>query len=972
MADTIHIPQYSFASGEWSPRLHDRSDLQRFSVSARTLKNWQPLIQGGIDRRPGTRFVGPLAAHDVKARVIPFVFDRTTAYALAFGDRTVRFFRNQAPLMVPDNTATVTNGTFDAGIAGWTDLSTGTAEIRHDSEAGRLVLAGATGETAHAEQAVSVGAGMVHVLAFETAQGPVTFRVGSTSGADDVVSDIVLGRGTHVFGFTAPSSTVHLQFLQASGLDRMIGRVRFVPGGPLDLDTPYAPDALFDLVTDQSADVMYIAVEGSLYAPRTLKRRGDLAWSLEITDFVDGPYLPENTTDTTITPSALFGVVTLTASAPVFTPDHVEALWRLRHAGRAASVSGLSGPGETAAIEVSGVGDEREITVAIDGLSGDTIVLERSTDGGLSYAVAATYTTSGTRTFKDGLTDTLLYRARISVYGAGLIDLSLAVEFGFTDGYARIIQVNSASEALAEVQRPFAKAVATKAWREGAWSAERGFPGVVELHEQAAWYASAQTQTRKAQADTVWRSRIGLFTDFTPGIEDDDPLSYALANERVDAIEWMISAEALMIGTRGGEWVGRASALQESITPANFNARESTTAGGRKVRPVKEARRGLFVQRAGRKLIELAFQASADGLATRDLTEIAEHITGPGLVDMAFQREPGQTVYCVRADGRLACLVYRREQDLIAWWTLETKGQIESVAVLPGQGCDEVWMTVRRTVNSHTRCFVEVMTCNDDWRRKGSFGTPDGAFFVDAGLSLSPDEPNASLTPGAVSGDAVTFASSAAIFGDGDLGKIIRINGGKAEITAQTGSSVTGRILVPLRSLALAQPGEWTLGTRTTILTGLDHLEGERVQIWADGAPHPDQVVSGGSVGLERAASQVHAGLGFDSVLVMNKVVDGGRSGSVTGQRKRIGHAVLTLVESVPPRVGASVATAEDLPFRTPDDPLGYAPALRTGVIDGPLSGNDYTDDPRLVVLEDRPGPCLITSVHRQVEVHQR
>ncbi len=971
MAQTIHVPQFSFAGGEWSPRLHDRSDLQRFDVSARTLKNWQPLIQGGIDRRPGMRYVGNAPSDTIKTRIIPFVFDRTTAYALAFGQGALRIFRDRAALSV-SATASVTNGSFTSGISGWTDLSTGAAQIVHDAVLERLVLRGAPQQRVHAEQAVTVVSGSVYVLAFDTFDGAVTLRVGSSSGQDDIVDDIQVGRGSHIYAFTAVGSSAFIQFLHSTALDRSIDSVRFLPIGPLDLETPYLEADLFDIVHDQSADVMFLTVEGPTYAPRSLKRRGDLSWSLEVIDFVDGPYLIENTSETTITPSATAGSVTLTASTPLFQSGHVGALWRLRHAGRAASRTGLTALGETGAIEVTGIEEERTLTTVVSGLAGDTIVLERSADGGLTYTTAATYTSDGTRTYTDNLTDTLLYRLRISAYGAGIIDMSVSLEFGFTDGYARITAVPSATEAVAEVQKPFAKAIATKSWREGAWSSVRGFPGVVELHEQAAWFASAQTPTRKAQADTVWRSRIGLFTDFTPGLNDDDPLSYALANERVDTIEWMMSADALLIGTRGGEWVGRASALQESITPANFNVRESTTAGGRKVRPIKEARRGLFVQRAGRKVMELVFQASADGLVTRDLTEIAEHITGPGITDIAFQREPGQTVYCVRADGRLACLVYRREQDVIAWWSLETAGQIESVAVLPGETCDELWITVRRTINGASRRFVEVLTCNDDWRRKGGFGTPDAAFFVDAGLSLDPAEPSAALTPGAVSGDTVTFTADQSVFTADDVGKILRLNGGKIRVTSQTGLTVTGRTLVPLRSMAIAQAGEWTVGAPSTLLSGLDHLEGETVQIWADGAPHPDRIVTGGSIALERAVSQAHVGLGYQSVLTMNKVVDGGRRGSVTGQKKRIGHVVLTLVDAVPPKVGATLETAEDLPFRTRGDPLGYAPALRTQTINGSLAGNDYTDDPTLVVFEDQPSPCMITSIHRQVEVHQR
>lgn len=55
--------------------------------------------------------------------------------------------------------------------------------------------------------------------------------------------------------------------------------------------------------------------------------------------------------------------------------------------------------------------------------------------------------------------------------------------------------------------------------------------------------------------------------------------------------------------------------------------------------------------------------------------------------------------------------------------------------------------------------------------------------------------------------------------------------------------------------------------TPTTTVTGLWHLEGETVQILADGAVEPEQEVTNGSITLENAASVVHAGLAYTSDL---------------------------------------------------------------------------------------------------------
>lgn len=90
-------------------------------------------------------------------------------------------------------------------------------------------------------------------------------------------------------------------------------------GNPYEVASPYALAELFDadgrlrLKYTQSADVLYLV--HPKYAPRKLSRTGHTSWTLTVIDFVDGPYLDENTTGTTLAASAGSGTVTVTASA---------------------------------------------------------------------------------------------------------------------------------------------------------------------------------------------------------------------------------------------------------------------------------------------------------------------------------------------------------------------------------------------------------------------------------------------------------------------------------------------------------------------------------------------------------------------------------------------------------------------------------------------------------------------------------
>jgi hypothetical protein len=56
-------------------------------------------------------------------------------------------------------------------------------------------------------------------------------------------------------------------------------------------------------------------------------------------------------------------------------------------------------------------------------------------------------------------------------------------------------------------------------------------------------------------------------------------------------------------------------------------------------------------------------------------------------------------------------------------------------------------------------------------------------------------------------------------------------------------------------------------GTLTNSVTGLDHLEGRTVGVYADGGTQPDQVVSGGGITLETPALNILVGLKYTSVI---------------------------------------------------------------------------------------------------------
>ena len=82
--------QSNFASGELSPKLRGRSDLQQYYNGLEKMTNMYPLIEGGAKRRPGLKFHYDLTAGG-EAFLVDFLFNDDQTYILAFGN--ARSFR---------------------------------------------------------------------------------------------------------------------------------------------------------------------------------------------------------------------------------------------------------------------------------------------------------------------------------------------------------------------------------------------------------------------------------------------------------------------------------------------------------------------------------------------------------------------------------------------------------------------------------------------------------------------------------------------------------------------------------------------------------------------------------------------------------------------------------------------------------------------------------------------------------------
>ncbi|WP_285906755.1 hypothetical protein [Pseudodesulfovibrio pelocollis] len=212
---------------------------------------------------------------------------------------------------------------------------------------------------------------------------------------------------------------------------------------------------------------------------------------------------------------------------------------------------------------------------------------------------------------------------------------------------------------------------------------------------------------------------------------DDDAIEVTLSGRQANAIEFLVARGKLWVGTAGGEWTLGGS-LGDAVTPASIKASQEGTCGASATRPEAVGFATLYIQRARRKIREMAYRYESDAYVSRDLTILSEHITRPGLTQMAFVQEPDSILYCVRADGVLLALTYEPDQEVAAWSRLPTDGTVECVTAVhnPAEGRDQLWAVVRRSVGGQPRRHVEYLEAEFN-------GVMEDAFFVDSGVTYA-------------------------------------------------------------------------------------------------------------------------------------------------------------------------------------------------------------------------------------------
>ena len=683
-----------------------RTDLERVSMSASIQDNWMPRVLGSMSLRPGLKYLSSTNGN-AKAKFFPFIFSNSDFAFLEFTDSLLRFWISDAPIERAVVATTTTNGNFTSNVTNWTDADE-TGCTSSWKTGGYLSLVGTKYNKAIRRQQVTVSGGAIntqHALRIVIERGPVLLKIGSSSGGEQYISETELETGTHSLAFT-PTGDFHIELAGREQAESLVDSCNVEGGGYASLPTPWLLADLPYLRFDQSGDVVYVACNG--YQQRKIIRYGTSSWSIVKYQPEDGPFRVINTTTTRLTPSAISGDITLTASAALFNSDQVGALFKLTSAGQNVEID-VNGAGQWSdSVRVTGTSTQRDITVTRAGTWSATVTLQRSIGDTSSWVDVTTYTTNATVNYNDGLDNQIIYY-RIGVdtgdYTSGTAELSLSNTTGGIVGVVRITAFTSSTSVSAAVIKTLGAATATEAWEEGDWSEYRGWPSAVALHNgRLCWGGKGK----------LWCSVSDAYESFDPDTEGDSgPIRTFIGSGPVDNINWLLSLNKLHIGADGAEWIAKSSNLDEPITPSNISLKSPSSQGSAAVQAIKIDNVALFVQKSGVRLFQTDYLLEKDNFVSDDLTKICPDIITSDISAIAVQRQPDTRVHCVLSDGTVAVLILDQLENVKCWVTVTTgdadgtNGVVEDVFVLPGDVEDSVYYCVKRVINGSTVRYVE-------------------------------------------------------------------------------------------------------------------------------------------------------------------------------------------------------------------------------------------------------------------------
>lgn len=677
---TVFPIQSSFGRGVLSPRLHARVDIDHYKIALADSLNFYILRQGGLRRRPGTRFAALAKTATGNVIFLPFIFSPTQSYAIELGNLYARFFTLGGPVMSGMSPYEI--------VTPWPENHL--QELQFEQEGDVIYVTHPAHTPAKLQRFSETNWTITNT---DIKDGPyLTIISDGTTLAPDITGNIIPLMTSN----TAPSGV-------ASASGETTGR---------------SPWLAFDGQTNtdwQAFDSSFLTLPDYVY----------LRYQFAVAKICGGYYIQSSVR-----------IENYTLNSNVFqVPGHLRAprTWTLEGSNNGTdwtlldSRSGVTdwGDGERRYFPFKNKTAYTYYQLAIT----DT---NQSANAPRPVSIAS-FALSGAETDRTTIRLTASSLASINKgAGFGANDVGRHVRYLNEDAvwhWFRITAIVSTTVVDAELYSPpLPNTKAALSWRLGAFSNSSGWPARVALFQERVIYGRTDFSPR-----TINGSKTDDFDNFGVSIplKADDALSLTL-NEKGE-IQWLLDNGDLIVATMSSiRPVGPADKTQ-GFSATNFQQGRPSRTGAAAIQPAPAGDAHIFVGQFRNSLHELAQSPDINGYATPDVSILSEHLYKPKIKHICFAKKPNALLWSGMDDGSLVGMTYERDQKMVAHapHALGGAGQVIAQCVVPGPVRDELWLIVQRG-SLRTVEFMEA-----DFER----GNPSDAFYVDCGLTATSGTP---------------------------------------------------------------------------------------------------------------------------------------------------------------------------------------------------------------------------------------
>ena len=953
----------NFTGGEISPRLEGRTDLAVYSNSAKQLNNFLIHPHGGVSRRPGTEFISRVHDQSKYTRLIPFEFSTVQTYVLEFATGKIRFYKNQAPIYEATKTISAATRANPCVV---------TATSHGYSDGDFILIQAVVGMTELN--------GRRYKVANKTTN---TFELQDEDGTNINSS-----------AFTAYSS--------AGTASRVY-----------TISNPYTETQLRDIKFTQSADVMYLVHPD--VSIRKLTRSAHTTWTLTEADLIDGPYLDENTTATTMTPSHASGDDrTITASTSTFASTDVGRLITF-DSGYAKIITYTSVTVVKADIKDDFAGTSATTAWSLGAFSDTTGHPGAATFFEQRLVFGSTATEPQSLFFSQS--------ADYENYKAGT-DASDAMIFAIASDHVNVIRWLAGTRSLL-IGTMGGEFIAKGGGTDSALTPtnieirKQSNYGCASIHPLSISNVTVFTQRAKRKLrEMVYDYDTDSFvapdlTILAEHITESGVIEQAYQKEP-DSVVWCVLTNGKMVGMTyqreqkvvgwheheiGGTFTGThesydsltySHGLVESVCtiPTDADEDELWVVVKRTI-PDTQATCTITVSDAANIAVGSTITITDNAGTSTTMTATNDDPAGALEFSVGGSRTNDDVAdnIAVGSGGVLGI-------NALAGYSAPNPGSGTPVitvtrAVKGGDNLsvttsDQTRLTVTNFSGTWTKRFIEKLK-PIDWGSNNN-----NMFFLDSGLTFTASTKSFTNSSVNASNERITISSHAMSTEQavqiepldtatmpGGINqhqtyfiKSIDSNTVELYLTAAGATAGTTAQKVGITSTG---SGSFTMHLASITLTGLHHLEGQTITCLVNGATHPDATVSSGAITLDRYAVKAHIGLNYTSTLETLKLDTAVGTGqeTVQGMPKRIHNIFVRLYKTIGLLVGSSTSNIDRVPFRSSADEMSSAVDLFNGDKEIEFRGG-FSTNGNIVVQQNQPLPMTILSIYASANIFSK